>query len=374
MNLRLEEISRAWRMNALKLKSERENDTLFPVIQGGLFNMKRAWHIIISLALTIIVGYILYRSVPDWGQAGSVMVSGKPQWFLAGLGFIAVHMILRAARWGILLVPTKKKIPLGNLLSLTLVKYVINVIPPRVGEIAGSVILARKERIPATSVIAASLCERALDLIAVLALFGFYLVFFAANHIPSTDRGREVFETIRASAIAGSAAIALALIALIWILRSRRWHDRAPRMIQKHVLAFLDGLRALQSGRAVAKTAVISLLIWAAISAQLWCFLRAYLEAFPLTGVLLIVAVTVVGVAVPTPGGIGGFQFFMNLSLIHFFRPYLSDAGFVSQAAGISNGSYIVSMVPVILVGLIQLHREGLSLARASALTVNQGK
>jgi uncharacterized protein (TIRG00374 family) len=333
--------------------------------------MKRTWYLLISFALTAVIGYILYRSVPDWHEAGSVMISGKPQWFLAGLGFIAVHMILRAVRWGVLLAPTKEKIPLSNLLPLTLVKYVVNVIPPRVGEIAGSVLLARKERIPATSVIAASLCERVLDLLAVLILFSLYLIFFAGWHVPSSERGREIFETIRISTIAGFAATVLVLTALLGILRSRRWHDHIPKMVRRHLLSFLDGLRALQSRSAAAKTLLLSLLIWLAISAQLWCLLRAYLEVFPMTGVLLIAAVTVVGVAIPTPGGVGGFQFFMNLSLINFFRPYLSSDA-ASQAAGISNGAYIVSMVPLILVGLILLHREGLSFDRAAELSDDQ--
>ena len=314
--------------------------------------MKRTWYLVISFVLTAVIGLILYRSVPDWREAGSVMVSGKPQWFLAGLGFVAIHMILRSVRWGVLLAPTKEKISLRNLFSLTLVKYVVNVIPPRVGEIAGSVLLARKENIPATSVIAASLCERILDLLAVLLVFG--------------------FETIRYSAIVGLAATILVLAGLIGILRSRRWHDRIPKIIRKHLLSFLDGLRALQSRSAAGKTLLLSLLIWLAISAQLWCLIRAYLGTFPITGTFLIVAVTVVGVAIPTPGGVGGFQFFMTLSLINFFRPYLSDAHASSQAAGISNGAYIVSMVPVIVVGLILLHHEGLSFGRAAKLSLEQ--
>jgi uncharacterized protein (TIRG00374 family) len=334
--------------------------------------MKRTWYLIASFALTAVIGYILYRSVPDWHEAGSVMISGKSQWFLAGLGFVAIHMVLRAVRWGVLLVPIKKRISLSNLLSLTLVKYVINIIPPRVGEVAGSVLLAKRESIPATSVIAASLCERILDLVGVLVLFSFYLVFFAGRHVPSSERGREIFETIRISTIVGLMATILVLTALIGILHSRRWHDRIPKLIRKHLLSFLDGLRALQSRSAAAKTLVLSLLIWLAISAQLWCLICAYLSAFPMTGALLIVAVTVVGVAIPTPGGVGGFQFFMNLSLINFFRPYLSDTDALSQAAGISNGVYLVSMVPVILAGLILLHREGLSFGRAAELSLDQ--
>jgi uncharacterized protein (TIRG00374 family) len=319
--------------------------------------MKRTWYLLGSLALTLIIGYIVYRSVPDWRQAGSVMISGNPLWFLGGLGFITIHMLLRALRWGILLSPAKKKISFKNLFSLTLVKYVINIIPPRVGEVAGSVLLARKEKMPVTSVIAASLFERILDLLAVLVMFSFYLVFFAGFHVPSSEKGQEIFETIRISTMIGLAATTLALIALFLVLRSRRWHDRVPQIIKGHLLSFLDGLRSLQSRSASMKTILLSLLIWISISCQLWCLIRAYLETFPATGVLLIVAVTVVGVAIPTPGGVGGFQFFMNLSLVHFFRSYLTGSDPVSQAAGISNGAYILSMGPVILVGLILLHR-----------------
>jgi hypothetical protein len=64
----------------------------------------------------------------------------------------------------------------------------------------------------------------------------------------------------------------------------------------------------------------------------------------------------------------------MNLSLIHFFRPYLSGTDAGSQAAGISNGVYIVSMIPVILVGLFLLHREGLSLGRAAELSADRAR
>ena len=334
--------------------------------------MKRNWYFVISLALTVAIGFMLYRSVPDWGQAWSVMISGKLQWFLAGLSCVALHMLLRAWRWGVLLTPVKKRISLNNLLSLTLVKYVINVIPPRVGEIAGSLLLARKEAISASSVIAASMFERVLDLLAVLLLFSCYLIFFAGWYPPSLERGREVFDTIRTTTIVGLAATAVVLVVLMLLLRSRRWHDRVPKIIRRHVLSFVDGLRAMQSRSATAKALALSLLIWLVISAQLWCLIRAYLETFPVTGALLIMAITVVGVAIPTPAGVGGYQFFMHLSLIHFFRPYLSGGDAGSQAAGISNGAYIVSMVPVILVGLILLHREGLSFGRAAELSASR--
>jgi hypothetical protein len=86
----------------------------------------------------------------------------------------------------------------------------------------------------------------------------------------------------------------------------------------------------------------------------------------------LIIVLTVVGVAIPTPGGIGGFQYFMNLALVNFFAPYLSSQDPHTQAAGISNGCYFLSMIPIYIVGIIFLNREGLSLGRISSLRETQ--
>ena len=92
--------------------------------------MKKLGQIGISLGLTLLIGVILYRGVPDWGQAWRVMIQGRPVLFLLGFGFAMLHMLLRALRWGVLLSPVKAGISLKNLFSLTLVKYVVNAVPP----------------------------------------------------------------------------------------------------------------------------------------------------------------------------------------------------------------------------------------------------
>src|SRR5512147_1113649 len=133
--------------------------------------MKRRYQLLISLALTLLIGFIIYRSVPNWGEAWSVMIQGQPGFLLAGFSCIMLHMILRATRWGVLLSPVKHRIAFKNLFSMTLIKYVINVIPPRAGEVVASVLLARKEHVPAVSVIGASLLERILDMLTVVLIF-----------------------------------------------------------------------------------------------------------------------------------------------------------------------------------------------------------
>ncbi len=336
--------------------------------------MKRAAQIGVSLFLTLLIGYLVYRGVPDWGEAMRVMVQGRPLMLLAGVAFVVVHMVLRAARWGVLLTPVKSTVSFRNLFSLTVVKYVVNVIPPRTGEVAASIVLARKEGVPAASVIAASLLERILDLLAVVVLFGVYVVAFGDLYTPASERGRDILLRVQDYSIKSFVVVCLGFAALVFVLRTPRTFDRIPWKIRRHLLPFLEGFRGLASRGGAVKAALLSLAIWMSIVTQLWFFTRAYLDNFPFSGTLLLMVLTVVGVAIPTPAGVGGFQFFMNLALVNLFSQHLSPQDPQSQAAGISNGIYLASMVPALLLGLFFLNYEGLTLGRMTRLSQEAGR
>lgn len=335
--------------------------------------MNRVGHITISLILTVMVGYLIYRGVPDWPEAWSVMLRGRPLFLLSGFGFAMLHMLLRAMRWGVLLSPLKPNISHQNLFSLTLVKYVVNVIPPRAGEIVGSIVLAKKERISSASVIATSVLERILDALTVIVLFGFYLLLFGHLYFPQSEQGETAFLAVRRYSAIGFLAFLTGFAVLAVLLRRKNWLEWLPSGIRRPAEAFLEGFHALRSTTAILRVVVFSVAIWLAITTQIWFLLKAYIPTFPYSGTFLILAMTVVGVAIPTPGGVGGYQFFMNLALVHFFSQHLSSVDPHSQAAGISNGCYLTSMVPVILIGLIFLNREGLSLSRMSEIRKEEG-
>ncbi len=394
--------------------------------------MKKAGQLSISLGLTLLIGYAFYRGVPDWGHALRVMVQGRVLYLLIGFGFGMLHMVLRAARWGVLLKPVKRRITYRNLFSLTLVKYVINIIPPRTGEVVASILLARREKISAASVIAASLLERILDTGTVVVLFCVYLVSFSQLYSPDSKLGKEILLTVRDFSIKGFLVLAVLFVVvrlvlhnppwmkritpklkglilpiaflLLWsivrrlhwiggisqnlrdlglafcfvilwvLLRRARWFDQVLQKAGNFFPSFLEGFRALQQGGALAWTLLLSLAIWIVITLQVWFMVQAYLDGFPFTGALFLMCITVVGIAIPTPGGVGGYQIFMNVALVNFFSEYMSASDPNSQAAGISNGCYITSMVPVILIGLVFLYREGLSLGRLSQISEREAK
>ena len=336
--------------------------------EGSIGRMKGYGHLLASAALTVLIGYLIYRQVPDWRQSLVVMLQGNPVWLVAALCFVAFHMLLRAARWGVLLKNSKRNISFKNLLSLTLVKYVINVIPPRTGEVAASLVLAKKENISAGTVIAASVFERILDMVTVLVMMLVYLVFLGDRFTPESENGKQIVLAIGTYSIKTIIVAAIGLAVVACLLRAKRWAHWLPARIRTVAVHFLDGFHALRSRGAIVEVLLLSAAIWISIMIQTWCLVRAYLQPFPLAGALLLMGLTVVGVAIPTPAGVGGYQYFMSLGLVNFFGKYLSLADPHSQAAGISNGCYLTATLPVIIAGMVFLNTEGALLGRVAGM------
>jgi uncharacterized protein (TIRG00374 family) len=328
--------------------------------------MKKFLPIVISIGLTIAIGYILYSDVPDWRASLKIMFQGSPLWILGGLAFSFLHMFFRAARWGTLLSDAKPQIHFKNLFSLTLIKYVINIIPPRSGELAASILLARKEKISSATVIAASVFERILDLFSVLIFFGFYLIAWGPDS--ANGKGAEILSSIRSYSIKGLFLLGAGFIMLLILLRNAHWAARIPAKIRTPVLGFLEGFRVLQSHGVMLRVLLLSMAVWLSILAHIWFYMRSYVPSFPLTGAVLLVVMTAVGVAIPTPAGVGGYQYFLSLALLTFFRAHLSPVDPHTEAAGISNACYLLSMVPIFAAGLFFLNREGLSFSQISKM------
>ena len=75
----------------------------------------------------------------------------------------------------------------------------------------------------------------------------------------------------------------------------------------------------------------------------------------------------VVGVAVPTPGAIGGFHKFYQIGVTSFFHASTEKA----ISAGIV--LHAVSFVPVTLLGIVFMVQEGLTLGRMRRLASRPG-
>ena len=143
--------------------------------------------------------------------------------------------------------------------------------------------------------------------------------------------------------------------------------ERAANRAVQLVRTFAEGLAIVRQPVRLATAVALSLPLWLSIALGIWLVTRAFHLVMPFTGSFLIVALLVVGVAVPTPGAVGGFHYFYRLGMTVFF------AAPNDRAVGAAIVLHAVSFVPVAIAGLVLLTQEGLSLSRLGSLARSEG-
>ncbi|HEX9637392.1 MAG TPA: lysylphosphatidylglycerol synthase transmembrane domain-containing protein [Acidobacteriota bacterium] len=339
--------------------------------------MRRPLQLVLSLLLT--AGLLAVFLRPGDEGLGAVLkrlaerlAAAHPGWILLSSALGLLIYLLRALRWRHLLAPIQVA-KFGHVISATIIGFTVNnFLPARLGELVRAYLLAEKERISKSASFATIVVERVFDLAAVLLMFSLYLVFFLDPE--RVWAGTEQLPLYRASALATSAGL-IALVALLYCLslrteatlrlsgRALGWLPQRPRGAVLGLLRqFAAGLAVLRRGHALGWVAFYTVLVWANISLVLFSVMAAFdlSASVPLTAFL--VSLTAVGAATPTPGGLGGFQLAVELGLIGFAGAEVD----VAKAAAVA--VWGVSFVPVSILGIGFLIREGLSLRRIEAI------
>jgi uncharacterized membrane protein YbhN (UPF0104 family) len=142
------------------------------------------------------------------------------------------------------------------------------------------------------------------------------------------------------------------------VLRAERvLPTRLARAVAGFARTFAEGLAVVRRPSRLVWAMAWSLVLWLAIAAQVWVLVRAFGIAMPFGGSFLVTAMLVVGVAVPTPGGVGGTHEALRLGVTSF---YAADN---NAAVGTAIVQHAVNFIPILLLGLWFVAREGLSLS-----------
>jgi uncharacterized protein (TIRG00374 family) len=239
------------------------------------------------------------------------------------------------------------------------------VLPARAGEVIRPYLLARREGLSATAAFATIIVERILDLVAVLLLMAAFLIWFDPG---LAARDSNAFEAVRFGGLV-MAPVAIGTLAVMffmaghperlhaWVLKAEAiLPARLASMIARFAQTFAEGFAVVRSpARLVAATAW-SIVLWVAIASGIWAVSVAFGIAMPFTGAWLMLAPLVVGVAVPTPGGVGGFHEAYRFGATAFFGANNDTA------VGAAIVLHAISIGPVILVGLLFIVQDGLKL------------
>jgi uncharacterized protein (TIRG00374 family) len=319
--------------------------------------------VVLVLALALLG---LFLSNVDLRGVARAIVHAHPGWLLLSLGTMILNLVIRAWRWQYLLQPLGKA-SFGNSFRATAVGFAArSFLPAAAGELVRPYFLSRREPFSATGAFATIVIERLLDTITVLVLLASYVFFFgrsveAAN--PAVVAGVKW-----AGAAAGVVSIAALLVLFVIAGHPARVTALFTRLeavlpsalaglIARIADKFTSGLGAIRRPGQVLATLVWSFPLWLCIALGIWAVTQAFDLAVPFTGSFLFIAFLTLGIAVPTPGSVGGFHeaFWLAATLV-YGAPDAAAVGAAIVLHALSVGS------PLFL-GLFYAAQEGMNLA-----------
>jgi glycosyltransferase 2 family protein len=319
--------------------------------------------IVVVLAVGMLAWFLNDANLSDvWAE----IEHARLEYLALALGSIALVYLLRALRWQYLLLPLgRPHYPI--VFKTTVIGFAAStLLPARAGEVIRPYLLARREGFNATAAFATIIVERLLDMLTVLLLFAAYLLIAAPAESAANS---EVFRALKMGGLVVGAGSLVGLAFMMvaagnpeafsrWALRIERvLPAKVAHAVARLVKTFLEGLAVVRQPQRLAISGLLSIPLWLSIALGIWAVSQAYHIDMTYAGSFAMMAVLVVGVAVPTPGAVGGFHQAYRIGATAIFGA-TND-----RAVGAAIVLHAISFVPVTILGAIFMAQEGLSLS-----------
>jgi uncharacterized protein (TIRG00374 family) len=321
---------------------------------------EHAGKIAVSLALTAVLLYFFIRGL-DPARTRDAVLSASPPWLVASLLFGVGTFFFRALRWTWILRPVAR-VPFFPSFRATAIGFAANNLPGKVGEVLRPALLARSEKLPFSPLLASVALERLFD--------GASVIFFLLLALwlePARKASLGLIGLLPALVLVALVAVTLfavfrraateGFLAKIW----RRLPAKIRPRVEAFAVTFIDGLASLKSPALLAAITAGSLGMWFVINLQIYSVLRAFRLDLPFSAAYIVTAAAVLGLAVPTPGGLGSYQTAVAETLKKVFG-VARDA-----AAGVAILAWATSFIPITVIGLALLLFSGRERALARA-------
>ena len=325
---------------------------------------------IVVLAVALALVTLFLYNVNLWGVVAAIG-RARPEWLALSLMTTFVNLAIRALRWKFLLEPLGPT-TFASAFRATAVGFAASaVLPARAGEVIRPYFLARQApleqqgRMTATGAFATIILERLLDTVTVLALLASFVFVFGKDLARVNPTGFALVKWAGASA----ALVSVSALVVLFVLagdpeRLGRTMTRLEQvlpsklagMIARIAEKFARGLGAIRRPGRLLAALVWSFPLWLSICLGIWSMTMAFRFAIPFTGSFLLLGLLTLGVAVPTPGAVGGFHEAFRVGATMFYGAP-DDA-----AVGAAIVLHLVSIGPSLLLGLFFAAREGLNL------------
>lgn len=312
------------------------------------------WKLLLGFAVSAVSLVLLLWNV-NWNEFWTALQKADYWWFVPCLATVFFDIWLKTVKWQLLLLPAGKTSQV-NLLYSICVGYLVNtILPGRLGELARVYMVSRLEPVNPVAVLSTVAIDRILDVVAVALLLAVVL--------PTADLPTWVGQS---GLVVGAGGIALLACCL---LMAYPWGrdlflsilDRLPRfpgkaMAVKWAEALCLGTEGLRGPAAQLKITAVTAAIWIVTVLTFYFSQLAFHIQAPIWAAALVVAVTNLGMVVPSsPGYVGVYHYLVVLALAAY--------GVEREVAlGMGVVVHLVWLLPVCLVGAFALWRRGMTL------------
>lgn len=315
----------------------------------------------VGIAISVVAIWLAMKDVRP-AEVWAALQAANYFGFAVAMALTIFGFWIRAFRWRWLF-GGGRTVPLDSLFSATMIGFMANnLLPLRLGEFVRAWALGRRERMSKTTVFATVVVERVVDMITLLGIFGFTLLVHPLSE--STEAGRlaragamllmtmSAGLTVFVVAVERSPRLTAKLVAFLVRMFPERVRARTAQALEH----FLAGLGLFRDLPRLAWVFLLSFLMFGIFALVLSVSMWAFAIPMPWYAGLVMLVITAIGIMVPAaPGYIGT----LNLACVAGLA--LFD---VSKQVAVSfSWFYWASQwLPISLVGLWHLRREGLSL------------
>ena len=292
-----------------------------------------------------------------WSEFADSLKGADVGWLAASATAILLTYLGRALRWNIMLKPLAPEASLWRVLSATCIGFTASVFFGRAGEPVRPFLIARQEKVPFASQVAAWVVERILDLLMVLLLFSVALSQVTRSGLHPGNGLRMTMQI--GGYVAGGAGFGCVLL-LFGIRKFRgnlanRFLEAATVLptkvadgIARVLASFDEGMSAVGTNRSIVMLLLYSLLEWLIILLGFFCSFQAFAATHSLSPLDVIISAGFICLAsaVQIPGIGGGMQVSTVVVLTELFGIKLEVATSIALIL------WVISFASIVPIGV----------------------
>ena len=323
--------------------------------------MNRALQLILGIGVSVLCVWLSMRGI-SFGEVLYALKRANVLGFVAVMGLTLLGFLLRAIRWRYF-IELDRRLPLQSLFSATMIGFMTNnVLPFRLGEFVRPWILARREKLPKTTLLATIVVERAVDMLTLLGIFGLTMMIHPIAENTEAGHKVQVGARLLIGLCVGLTAFTVAaernrVLARKLIGGATGWVPPGPRDRLLHLFdGFLEGLGLFRDLGKLSIVFMLSFVMFMCFAVALGVSLWSLGISLPWYAGLVLLVITAIGIMVPgAPGGVGPLNIacIAGLALFGIGR---------AQSVPFSWFYFFSQWLPITSVGLVYLNREGLTL------------